>query len=175
MKNVTTSRLSGFTLIELLVVVLIIGILAAIAVPQYQKAVEKARVAEAMVWLKKLSNNFEMCMLADGGGDCGDMIWEGTPLEEGGGSSFKTNNFEYSFGFLGPIAQSKNYDYDLVMVPRGLSQIMSEYLSIPVSLEGKRFCGPNTDKGVSFCKSLSGLSMPDAMATEFNGADLYPF
>ena len=59
-------RLGGFTLIELLVVVLIIGILAAIAVPQYQKAVLKARASEALLQGKALLTAEKSYVLSNG-------------------------------------------------------------------------------------------------------------
>ncbi len=61
-----TKNNRAFTLIELLVVVLIIGILAAVAVPQYQFAVEKSRAETALSILKTLTTAQEVYYLANG-------------------------------------------------------------------------------------------------------------
>lgn len=101
----------GFTLVEILTVVLIVGILSALALPQYRRVVERARATEAISGLKtlydsseRLAVNFEYddyaSLYASGMEDIGigrlDMFQDRV-------SSFKKNailttpNFIYSF------------------------------------------------------------------------------
>ncbi len=57
MKNkINNKKLNkGFSLLELLVVILIIGLLAAIALPQYQKVIERSKMHEAVIILKSIA------------------------------------------------------------------------------------------------------------------------
>jgi prepilin-type N-terminal cleavage/methylation domain-containing protein len=64
--NMNNKELKGFTLIELLVVVLIIGILAAIALPQYKKTVERAHASDALITLKAITDAEKFYILASG-------------------------------------------------------------------------------------------------------------
>ena len=92
----------GFTLIELLVVVLIIGILAAIAVPQYQKAVEKSRIAEAVIILRAIGEaNWRYYLSTNNWAKANelnllDIKVPGTNDDTWGDERIKTQDFVYS-------------------------------------------------------------------------------
>ena len=97
MKN----KRKGFTLIELLVVVVIIAILAAIALPQYQKAVNKSRVAEAKITLKNMENARQVYKLHHGTEPANfaelDLSFTDKDGNLATGTSFETKDFYYSF------------------------------------------------------------------------------
>ncbi len=60
------SQKRGFTLIELLVVVLIVGILTAVALPQYQQAVLKSQFAKLRVMTESITKSVHVYYLAQG-------------------------------------------------------------------------------------------------------------
>ncbi|MBF4228011.1 pilin [Vibrio anguillarum] len=61
-----TTKQSGFTLIELMIVVAVIGVLAAIAVPQYQNYVKKSSVAVGLANITALKTNVEDFIATEG-------------------------------------------------------------------------------------------------------------
>jgi prepilin-type N-terminal cleavage/methylation domain-containing protein len=81
---------AGFTLIELLVVVLIIGILAAIAVPQYFKVVEKGKFAESMEWINSLKGAQERYLAKNGAYYSGTYTSTSFDVNLGGMSNFSS-------------------------------------------------------------------------------------
>ena len=117
----------GFTLIELLVVVLILGILAAMAMPQYFKAVERSRMTEAVTLLSNIADaqqrkylqinkyaaNFNGLDVAPKGAS-GDTFH--TKGEAGNGFAIKLENTAYDEGIATATRESDNtlqYNYNL--------------------------------------------------------------
>ncbi|WP_217515739.1 pilin [Vibrio metschnikovii] len=60
------TKQQGFTLIELMIVVAIIGVLAAIAVPQYQNYVAKSEASSALATISGIRTNVETYVLGEG-------------------------------------------------------------------------------------------------------------
>ena len=163
MKNITAGRLGGFTLIELLVVVLIIGILASVALPQYEKAVEKSRAANAFQTIKSINDAQKVANLEKG---TTNMVYPFDELSIGftdvngdaaRGFSFQGKDFLFVLG-----GDYFNHDaaYSGLAEPAGAWSRAGEgrgdyWLSMNQS---RKTCGviDNSAKGESVCKSIVG-------------------
>lgn len=154
MKNQNTSRL-GFTLIELLVVVLIIGILAAVALPQYNKAVEKSRAAEAWQLLGAIVRAEEVKNMEEGTKNkmynLDELSIELPPCKSGDGkTSCWIGDFDYHFdgSFTG---EDSKYP---IAIYKGAKAALF------IDENGKRGCSAETGYAdqEAFCKNVLGSS-----------------
>ena len=151
----------AFTLIELLVVVLIIGILAAVALPQYQKAVEKSKATQAITMLKSLGQAQMAYHLANGtSAEKFEELDIDVPLAEDTSSAFSENitdtraNQDWSFQL--------NPSYKLVAARRLSGKYQGNgffFYAEHSVLGGKLRCVETSGEAGAYCVKIFGAKL----------------
>ncbi len=154
----------GFTLIELLVVVLIIGILAAVALPQYQQAVEKSRAAEALANISSFHKALEVWKLANpnpgGGTFTGDGYRVGELDIDIPADWIQGTNAMIDASHPSNKSCSKNFCYD-VSWSNGVKAYRANSSTYKYEIHylyGEYYCNASTPADLKFCNSLSNMN-----------------
>ena len=160
-KNRVKGRLGGFTLIELLVVVLIIGILAAVAVPQYQVAVAKSRLGAIQTNVKAIAEAAELYYMANGVYAPDDItvldISEMSGCTQQGAGNMKCGNYWYDYNAGGSWTSESRVDG--CIYSNGARTICYlQYLAHSPSRANQRYCLANDNEALSHkvCKAMGG-------------------
>ena len=139
----------GFTLIELLVVVLIIGILSAVALPQYRIAVAKAKYTKVMPLLRHYINEQNLYYLANG---TYAATWEELGAELPAGANLHAAD---RFMLDKDYWQIRSQPKDGIFIRSGVA----EALEVSMSLNGRATCiaYDRDEFAKRVCKSFGGV------------------